>query len=83
MAKKKEWNEPANQGDNKFTINVTSLAHMVEIQKGTEPTGKKNKGEVYGGENIYSTALIKGDVTAIKAFNDNKEKADKADNIKE
>ena len=47
MATKKEWNDPTKGEDNKFEINVMTIAPMVEMSRGNvfETTGKEEEGK--------------------------------------
>lgn len=90
MAKKNEWNDPCGltnycdekHRDDRYENGNPPTTTVVEFRsiedRGTEIT---KSGESKTGANGID--IMEGAVTAIKAFDNKKEKADNADNIKE
>ena len=70
-----EWKTPATVMDDKYKINVTTVAAMIEMNKITElkETGEETKGSEYKGT-ISSTDLEEGvSITAENTIQDKEE----------
>lgn len=74
MAMKKNWNEPTKSEDNKYVINVTTLAPLVEMTKGKafEETGIESRGNSYS--DIMSNELTEGITIAVEESKEEKTK---------